>query len=81
LPNLTKDEQTLMEMWDEIYAITSFFVGTADDLTPQEYLKVTNDVFGSSFKPSVLSESSKLTQLKGELGSLRSPQRKLKECN
>ena len=74
LPNLTKDEQTLMEMWDEIYAITSFFVGTADDLTPQEYLQVTNDVFGSSFKPSVLSESSQLTQLKGELGSLRSPQ-------
>ena len=74
LPNLSKDEQTLMEMWDEIYAITSFFVGTADDLTPKEYLQVTNEVFGSSFKPSVLANTSQLTELKGKLGMLRSPQ-------
>lgn len=74
LPNLTSGEQTLLALWDELYAITSFFVGTADDLTPQEYLSVTNDVFGSSFNPSNLSNINQLIQLKGKLSQLRKPQ-------
>lgn len=74
LPNLTSGEQTLLDLWDELYAITSFFVGTADDLTPQEYLAKTNEVFGSSFKPTVLSNTSQLIQLKGKLAQLRKPQ-------
>lgn len=73
LPNLTKGEQTLLELWDELYAITAFFVGTADDLTPQEYMAVTSKVFGDSFKPSKLANRSLLMQLKGELGLLRQP--------
>jgi len=73
LPNLTTNEQTLFELWDELYAITAFFVGTADDLTPQEYLEVTTDVFGSTFAPSDLADQSLLTQLKGRLSMLRQP--------
>ncbi len=74
LPNVTTDDQTLFELWEEIYAITSFFVGTADDLTPYEYVEVISDVFGSRFEPSLLADENKLTELKGNLGNLRLPE-------
>ena len=74
LPSLSKNERSLLSIWDEIYAITAFFVGTADDLTPQEYLQATEDVLGASFDPSDLANDTLLTQLKGKLGSLRLPQ-------
>ena len=74
LPNLTIEEKTLLELWNELYAITSFFVGTADDLTPIEYLDVINETFGSSFSPSTLANTTLLTQLKGKLALLRNPQ-------
>ena len=74
LPSLTIEEKTLLELWNELYAITSFFVGTADDLTPLEYLDVINETFGSSFSSEILANTTLLTQLKGELGLLRNPQ-------
>lgn len=74
LPNLTIEEKTLLELWNELYAITSFFVGTADDLTPIEYLDVINETFGSSFSPNTLANTTLLTQLKGKLALLRNPQ-------
>ncbi len=33
--------------WDQIYQITSFFVGRSDDLTPYDYSILTAQVFGS----------------------------------
>ena len=74
LANISFNERSLLEVWDDIYAITAFFVGTADDLTPQEYIEMTEEVFGSSFKASLLTNESLLTQLKGELNLLRKPQ-------
>ena len=32
------DQRSGREIWDRIYAITAFYVGLADDLTPYEYL-------------------------------------------
>ncbi len=34
--------------WDEIYQVTSFFVGKSDDLTPYDYYLLTAQVFGGT---------------------------------
>jgi len=34
-------------MWDQIYTITSFFVGNSDDLTLYDYKKLTSQIFGT----------------------------------
>ena len=62
------------EVWDRIYAITSFYVGLADDLTPYEYLEAINNVFGSGFVPTDLQDENNLFILKTELALMRSPQ-------
>jgi len=49
LPSVTIDDESLENIWTRIYKVTSFFVGTADDLTPYEYLDCIKDVFGSEF--------------------------------
>lgn len=61
------------EVWDRIYAITSFYVGLADDLTPYEYLEAINKIFGSGFEPTDLQDENNLFMLKTELALLRSP--------
>ena len=37
LPDVDVNNRTAQEIWDRIYTVTAFFVGTADDLTPYEY--------------------------------------------
>jgi hypothetical protein len=37
-----------MKLWDRIYAPTAFYVGAADDLTPYDYAKVSDKVYGKS---------------------------------
>ena len=44
------------DIWDRIYAVTSFYVGLADDLTPHEYLGAVNKIFGGSFVPTDLED-------------------------
>jgi len=44
LPGVKVADYTAKDVWDRIYAVTSFFVGTADDLTPYEYLNALNKV-------------------------------------
>lgn len=61
----------LSDIWSKIYAVTSFFVGISDDLTPYEYLTSIEKVFGLSFNIDELPD--KLLLLKGELTKLRSP--------
>ncbi len=62
------------EIWDRLYAVTAFYVGLADDLTPYEYLGAVDKVFGSSFMPTDLEDEKKFLELKVELALLRSPQ-------
>ena len=45
----TGDGRPLMELWDEIYEPTVFFVGKSDDLTVRHYAKVAREVYGPSF--------------------------------
>jgi hypothetical protein len=75
LTNIEYEGSTLDELWNRIYAITSFFVGTSDDLTIYEYLNVLNDVFGQTINiSSDLADSSNIFSLKVELTKLRNPQ-------
>jgi hypothetical protein len=67
------DNKTVAEKWDRIYAVTAFFVGVADDLTPYEYRESMLKVFGSTLKPAELMDSNKLLNLKVELAAIRSP--------
>ncbi|GAI44016.1 unnamed protein product, partial [marine sediment metagenome] len=61
------------QIWDRMYAVTAFYVGLADDLTPYEYLGAVDKVFGSSFEPAVLEDEDNFFALKVELALLRSP--------
>lgn len=60
-------------IWERIYAVTAFYVGLADDLTPYEYLGAVDKVFGSSFEPTILKDEDNFFALKVELALLRSP--------
>jgi hypothetical protein len=73
LPIVTIDDESLENIWTRIYKVTSFFVGTADDLTPYEYLDCIKDVFGSEFNATELANDTKLLELKVELVQLRNP--------
>jgi len=61
------------QVWDRIYAVTAFYVGLADDLTPYEYLGAVDKLFGSSFEPSLMENEDNFFALKAELALLRSP--------
>ncbi len=74
LPSVTIDDESLENIWTRIYKVTSFFVGTADDLTPYEYLDCIKDVFGSEFNATELANDTKLLELKVELVQLRNPE-------
>jgi len=74
LNTVEAEERTGREVWDRIYAVTSFYVGLADDLTPYEYLGAINEVFGSGFAATDLEDEDNFFALKVELGLLRSPE-------
>jgi hypothetical protein len=74
LPSITIQNVSLDEIWTRLYSVTSFFVGTADDLTPYEYLDCIHTVFGSSFNATEFNNDTKLLDLKVRLTGLRSPQ-------
>ena len=67
-------DRTGRAVWEHMYAVTSFYVGLADDLTPYEYLGAINKVFGSSFEPTELENEARFFDLKTELALLRSPE-------
>ena len=62
------------DVWDRIYSVTSFFVGTADDLTPYEYLDAMEKVLGTEFNSTQLDDDEMLLNLKAELAGMRNPQ-------
>ena len=65
---------TAQKIWDRIYAVTAFFVGIADDLTPYEYLSAIEKVFGTEFQATDLADDEKLLNLKAELAQMRNPE-------
>ena len=71
---VNSDELTVEDIWNRIYSVTSFFVGTSDDLTPFEYLDRIKSVFGLEFNASEFENVTKMLDLKVELAKLRNPQ-------
>jgi len=74
LPGAKVGEVTAQQIWDRIYSVTAFFVGTADDLTPYEYLGAMEKVFGTEFEVVQLADDEKLLNLKAELAQMRNPE-------
>ncbi|NQE05034.1 hypothetical protein C5S32_04105 [ANME-1 cluster archaeon GoMg1] len=72
-PDVKIGGKTAQEIWDRIYSVSAFFVGTADDLTPYEYRDAMNNAFDAEFNVSELSDEDNLLELKVELARLRSP--------
>ncbi len=57
-------------VWERIYTVTSFYVGTADDLTPREYLEAVQTAPGGL---AGLSDPARFNALRAYLANLRSP--------
>jgi len=74
LPHLKAGDSTVQALWDRIYSITAFLVGTADDLTPYEYLDAMEKVFGTEFDITLLLSEENLLKLKAELAQMRNPE-------
>jgi hypothetical protein len=74
LPGVKVSDYTAKDIWDRIYAVTAFFVGTADDLTPYEYLSSIKKVFGQDFAPNQLTDETRMLELKAELAQMRNPE-------
>jgi hypothetical protein len=74
LSSQTLQGEPLTSLWERMYAVTSFFVGTADDLIPFEYLTSIKTVFGTQFNATEFTDETKMVQLLGILAQLRSPQ-------
>jgi hypothetical protein len=67
------DGRKASAVWERIYAVTSFYVGLADDLGLQEYQAALAKVCGSALDLAVLADSKKLTEFKLELAKNRPP--------
>lgn len=64
----------LLDTWRRIYAVTGFYVGFADDLTPQEYAEEIGKVAGASFTWAGLASEETMFALRSELATYRAPQ-------
>src|SRR5512133_641481 len=74
LDRLQAEGQPIANTWNRIYAITSFFVGLADDLTPYDYKEAIVRLFGTGARPEDFDDEQKLFALKLQLASLRNPE-------
>jgi len=72
LEGRAKGERTL-DVWKRIEHITSFFAGKADDLTPEEYIPLAQQVFGSDLPLASLGDTKQLDRFVGEASKLRKP--------
>ncbi len=73
LAHVSINGKKAMEIWEQIYAITSFFVGLSDDLTPYEYLEGMKELFDGNFSIEMLVQDDNLLEFKAYLASLENP--------
>ncbi len=62
-----------LDVWDALYEPTAFFVGSADDLLPSEYLTLIRDTYGDEVQLVDLNNDSLLEQFIDEALQLREP--------
>ena len=60
-------------MWDALYEPTAFFVGSADDLVPSEYLTIIQSIYGSEIQMLDLDNDILLEQFIDDALELREP--------
>jgi hypothetical protein len=66
-------QEPLTKVWEEVYDVTAFLVGYADDNTPQDFGKAMGQSFGERFDPMALLPEANLQKLAEGLLALRSP--------
>ncbi|MDP2895502.1 MAG: DUF3160 domain-containing protein [bacterium] len=74
LDSLESEGTRIADIWNRMYAVTAFFVGLADDLTPYEYKESILKVFGSPVNLEDFNNADKVFELKVELALLRAPE-------
>ncbi|MBY8998167.1 MAG: DUF3160 domain-containing protein [Candidatus Thorarchaeota archaeon] len=62
-----------LDVWDALYEPTAFFVGSADDLVPSEYLTVIQSIYGSEVQMLDLDDDLLLEQFIDDALELREP--------
>jgi len=67
------DGRKTRDVWERIYAVTSFYVGLADDLGWSEYRSALAKICGSSLDLAPLADDKKLLAFKVELAKLNPP--------
>ncbi len=60
--------------WNQIYAVTAFFVGLADDLTPYQYKLALMQVFGAQVNVLSLTDDATFLALRKALAAMPSPE-------
>jgi hypothetical protein len=66
-------DSPLIDQWRRLYEPTAFYVGTADDLTPEEFKGVLDQVYGPECQVADLADEEKLEQAIEALRKLRPP--------
>ncbi len=61
------------DIWQRIYAVTAFYVGFADDLTPTQYSKALKHVLGASWQWRALTAEGTLQKLREQLATYGAP--------
>ncbi|GIW79733.1 MAG: hypothetical protein KatS3mg105_1540 [Gemmatales bacterium] len=67
------DGRRVRDVWERIYAVTSFYVGLADDLGLQEYRDALTKICGAALDLARLANGKNLLQFKAELAKYRPP--------
>lgn len=67
------DGRKAAAVWERIYAVTSFYVGLADDLGVEEYRGALAKVCGAALDLAALGDANKLAELKRELARNNPP--------
>ncbi len=67
------DGRKASDVWERIYAVTSFYVGLADDLGMQEYRAALEKVCGAALDLAALTDAKKMLALKAELAKCNPP--------
>jgi hypothetical protein len=68
------DGRPAAQVWDRLYAVTAYYVGLADDLTPYEYTDAAAKALGENYKPTDLAGDGDFRAYRLELARLRGPE-------
>jgi hypothetical protein len=67
------DRTKLMPEWKRIYEPTVFYVGSADDQTPEQWMTAGEHAFGAGYSAASLADSARIKQFVDEIGKLPKP--------